>query len=91
MSHLKNHSALIIALVLLACSAQAAERPNILFVFSDDHAAQAVIDEIGSLGGDGGLIALDRHGRHADPFNSQGMKRAWLSPDGAVGVDVFGP
>jgi isoaspartyl peptidase/L-asparaginase-like protein (Ntn-hydrolase superfamily) len=55
-----------------------------------DHAARAVIDEIGSLGGDGGLIALDRHGRHADPFNSQGMKRAWLSPDGAVGVDVFG-
>lgn len=57
---------------------------------SVDSAAQAVIDEIGSLGGDGGLIALDRHGRHADPFNSQGMKRAWLSPDGAVGVDVFG-
>jgi beta-aspartyl-peptidase (threonine type) len=53
-------------------------------------AAQAVIEEIGALGGDGGLIALDRHGRHADPFNSQGMKRAWLSPDGAVGVDVFG-
>lgn len=56
-----------------------------------DTAAQAVIDEIGSLGGDGGLIALDRHGRSASPFNSQGMKRAWLSPDGAVGVDVFGP
>ncbi len=55
-----------------------------------DLAARAVIDEIGTLGGDGGLIALDRHGRHADPFNSQGMKRAWLSPDGAVGVDVFG-
>ncbi|KPF80703.1 asparaginase [Brevundimonas sp. AAP58] len=53
-------------------------------------AAQAVIEEIGALGGDGGLIALDRHGRHADPFNSQGMKRAWLSPDGAVGVEVFG-
>jgi isoaspartyl peptidase/L-asparaginase-like protein (Ntn-hydrolase superfamily) len=53
-------------------------------------AARAAIDAIGALGGDGGLIALDRHGRHADPFNSQGMKRAWLSPDGAVGVDVFG-
>lgn len=55
-----------------------------------DQAARAAIDGIGALGGDGGLIALDRHGRHADPFNSQGMKRAWLSPDGAVGVDVFG-
>ena len=55
-----------------------------------DQAARAVIEEIGSLGGDGGLIALDRQGRSASPFNSQGMKRAWLSPDGAVGVDVFG-
>lgn len=53
-------------------------------------AAQSVIDEIGGLGGDGGLIALDRHGNIAQPFNSQGMKRAWLTPDGEVGVEVFG-
>jgi beta-aspartyl-peptidase (threonine type) len=53
-------------------------------------AGQAVIDEIGTLGGDGGLIALDRHGNIADPFNSQGMKRAWLTTDGEVGVEVFG-
>lgn len=53
-------------------------------------AAQAVIDEIGELGGDGGLIALDAQGNIADPFNSQGMKRAWLTPSGKIGVDVFG-
>lgn len=58
-------------------------------------ATQAVIDEIGGLdgegrGGDGGLIALDRHGNIAAPFNSQGMKRAWLTIDGEIGVDVFG-
>jgi beta-aspartyl-peptidase (threonine type) len=53
-------------------------------------AGQAVIDEIGSLGGDGGLIALDRDGNIAAPFNSQGMKRAWLTPDGEIGVEVFG-
>ena len=53
-------------------------------------AAQAVIDDVGSLGGDGGLIALDRHGNRADPFNSQGMKRAWLTPEGEIGLDVFG-
>lgn len=53
-------------------------------------AAQAVIDEIGALGGDGGLIALDAEGNIADPFNSQGMKRAWLTPAGEIGVEVFG-
>ena len=53
-------------------------------------AAQAVIDEIGAMGGDGGLIALDRDGNIASPFNSQGMKRAWLTTDGEIGVEVFG-
>ncbi|MDP1913121.1 isoaspartyl peptidase/L-asparaginase family protein [Brevundimonas sp.] len=54
-------------------------------------AGRAVIDEIGDMGGDGGLIALDRLGNIAHPFNSQGMKRAWLTPDGEIGVEVFGP
>ena len=53
-------------------------------------AARSVIDEIGALGGDGGLIALDRDGNIAAPFNSQGMKRAWLTPAGEIGVEVFG-
>ena len=53
-------------------------------------AAQATIDDIGGLGGDGGLIALDRDGNLAQPYNSQGMKRAWLTTDGEIGVEVFG-
>lgn len=53
-------------------------------------AGRAVIDEIGDMGGDGGLIALDRDGNIAHPFNSQGMKRAWLTTDGEIGVEVFG-
>ena len=53
-------------------------------------AARAVIEDIGDLGGDGGLIALDRDGALAQPFNSQGMKRAWLTPGGEIGVEVFG-
>lgn len=51
--------------------------------------SQAVIDCIGGLGGDGGMIALDRDGNIAAPYNSQGMKRAWLTTDGEVGVQVF--
>lgn len=51
--------------------------------------AQATIDRIGGLGGDGGLIALDREGNIAQPYNSQGMKRAWLTTGGEIGVQVF--
>ncbi len=54
-----------------------------------DQAAQAVIDEIGRLGGDGGLIAVDRQGRIAMPYNSQGMKRAWATSAGQIGSAVF--
>ena len=53
-------------------------------------AGRAVIDEIGDMGGDGGLIALDRDGNITAPFNSQGMKRAWLTTGGEIGVEVFG-
>ena len=53
-------------------------------------AAQAVIDDVGAMGGDGGMIALDRDGNIAQPYNSQGMKRAWLTPAGEIGVEVFG-
>jgi beta-aspartyl-peptidase (threonine type) len=52
-------------------------------------ATQAVIDEIGALGGDGGLIAVDLQGSIAMPYNSQGMKRAWVTADGQIGSGVF--
>lgn len=54
-----------------------------------NEAAQATIGLIGQMGGDGGLIALDREGHIADPYNSQGMKRAWLDADGRIVVRVF--
>src|SRR5204863_6009040 len=38
-------------------------------------AAQAVLDKVGKLGGTGGLIAIDRHGGIAMPFNTSGMYR----------------
>ena len=44
----------------------------------------AVLEEIGAMGGDGGLIALDREGRIATLYNSEGMKRALLTPAGDI-------
>jgi beta-aspartyl-peptidase (threonine type) len=43
-----------------------------------EQAAQIAIQEHqGQLGGEGGLIAIDRFGNIALPFNSSGMYRAW--------------
>jgi len=52
-------------------------------------AAQAALDEVGALGGDGGLIALSADGDIAMPFNSKGMKRACLGAGGSIVSEVF--
>ena len=54
-----------------------------------EQAARATVARIGDMGGDGGLIALDREGRITAPYNSQGMKRAWLDTAGNIEVRVF--
>ncbi|HEX8570293.1 MAG TPA: isoaspartyl peptidase/L-asparaginase [Caulobacteraceae bacterium] len=52
-------------------------------------AARGPLDQIGALGGDGGLIAVTRSGEIAMPYNSQGMKRAALYPDGRITSAAF--
>ena len=53
-------------------------------------AAEEVINgEIPRLGGDGGAIALDREGNIAMPFNTSGMYRGWIKPDGSRGTGIF--
>jgi len=47
------------------------------------------LGEAAALGGDGGLIAVDRAGGVAMPFNTEGMARAALHPDGKIVVEVF--
>ena len=54
-------------------------------------ACRGVLGEIGDLGGDGGLIAVDRDGNIAMPFNSQGMKRAAVATDRLPIVRIFEP
>ena len=42
-----------------------------------------------AMGGDGGAIALDAEGNIAMPFNTPGMYRGWIKPDGSRGTAVF--
>jgi isoaspartyl peptidase/L-asparaginase-like protein (Ntn-hydrolase superfamily) len=52
-------------------------------------AADAALAEVAALGGEGGLIALSAAGEVVMPFNSAGMKRAALYPNGRVVSEVF--
>jgi L-asparaginase / beta-aspartyl-peptidase len=52
-------------------------------------AAQMVVDEVGKLGGTGGLIAIDKNGNIALPFNTSGMYRGYTDPDGKFVVEIY--
>jgi beta-aspartyl-peptidase (threonine type) len=53
-------------------------------------AAEVINQEIPSMGGNGGAIALDTDGHIAIPFNTDGMYRGWIGADGVPHVAIYG-
>lgn len=53
-----------------------------------DAANEVVMKKLVAKGGEGGLIAVDKNGNIAMPFNSEGMYRAFAKP-GEKGVMIF--
>ncbi|MFU8831459.1 MAG: isoaspartyl peptidase/L-asparaginase family protein [Wenzhouxiangella sp.] len=52
--------------------------------------ADEVVNQVlKSAGGDGGVIAIDRHGRISMPFNTAGMYRAAIHRDGSLEVAIY--
>jgi beta-aspartyl-peptidase (threonine type) len=54
-----------------------------------DAAAEAM-RQMARLGGTGGLVAIDRHGKVAMPFNTSGMYRGCRVAGRAPVVEIFG-
>lgn len=52
-------------------------------------AAKEVIGKIEALGGDGGMIVLDKKGEVTMPFNTEGMYRGTITADGSVEVSIY--
>lgn len=55
----------------------------------DEAADHVVNDELVKAGGEGGVIAIDRHGNIAAPFNSEGMYRASVDTDGNLNISIY--
>jgi beta-aspartyl-peptidase (threonine type) len=53
-------------------------------------AAEVINQEIPSMGGNGGAIALDAEGNISIPFNTDGMYRGWMAADGVPHVAIYG-
>lgn len=54
-----------------------------------DIAATDVVTELGTKGGDGGLIALGATGAPVLPFNSEGMYRGWADAEGRLHTAIY--
>lgn len=52
-------------------------------------ATQIVLDKIAKLGGEGGLIAIDKDGNLALPFNTSGMYRGYVDPNGKFVTEIY--
>jgi len=54
-------------------------------------AANAALAKVAKLGGDGGVVCIDKDGNIALPFNTSGMYRGYRLSTGASAVEIFGP
>ena len=52
-------------------------------------AADAVMKKVAGMGGDGGVICVDKNGEIGISFNTEGMYRAYLGPDWKVVVKIY--
>lgn len=48
-----------------------------------------VLQKLAKLDARGGLISVDSQGNISTPFNSDGMYRAWMGPDGVPHITIF--
>jgi beta-aspartyl-peptidase (threonine type) len=54
-----------------------------------EEASIAVIDKIAKLGGTGGMIAIDKNGKIALPFNTSGMYRGYVDANGKLITEIY--
>src|SRR5215207_249737 len=52
-------------------------------------AAESTLEKVAKIGGTGGLIGIDRQGNFAMPFNTSGMYRGWIGPEGEPHVLIY--
>ena len=58
-------------------------------VLSLEEAAKETIDHLTKIGGEGGLIAVDKNGNITLPFNSEGMYRGFVSAGAGTNIQIY--
>lgn len=54
-----------------------------------DAADEVVLNKLVNIGGDGGIIAVDKEGNYTMTFNTSGMYRGVVTSEGILQVDIY--
>ncbi|MFN3849105.1 MAG: isoaspartyl peptidase/L-asparaginase family protein [Spirosomataceae bacterium] len=54
-----------------------------------DASDEVVMKKLVKIGGEGGLVAVDRNGNISMPFNSEGMYRGYIKADGTLYTGIY--
>ena len=52
-------------------------------------ASKLVLDKVATLGGDGGIVAVDSNGNMVAEFNTAGMYRAHMNAAGELVIGIY--
>ena len=55
----------------------------------EEAAREVIHDKVGGLGGDGGIVAIDKDGNIAMEFNTAGMYRAHMDKNGTLVIGIY--
>jgi len=72
-------------------AADICERVKYLHEPLEKAANDVVMKELVEQHGEGGVIALDRQGNVATPFNTNGMLHAIVRSDGSITIETYKP
>jgi len=76
--------------ITLAVAARISARMELEGLSLEQAAHRVIHQDLAAMSGAGGVIAVDRAGRIALPFNTAGMFRGWRAQGGAVQVEIWG-
>ncbi len=75
--------------IRLALAKAVCDRVELAGMSVEDAVKEMIHNKLENLGGDGGIIALDKHGNISIEFNTAGMHRAYIKWNGEPYVSIY--
>jgi beta-aspartyl-peptidase (threonine type) len=66
-----------------------ADRMELAHMSVQDATNEMIMKKLPALGGDGGLIAVDKDGNFVMSFNTEGMYRGYVKSDGESKIEIY--